>query len=114
MWIPRTADGILIGVSMLARGDVLWRAIGIVAVTQASIVVRGLLAERSRRKTLSTLCGQARSGTVVILGKGPGGPAMAVRIGDGPPVRPGQRVSLYSNEQPSRRRWSSTCDQDPA
>lgn len=42
-----------------------------------------LLAERTRRKTLETVITCAPSGTIVIMEKGPGGPAVWVRVGDG-------------------------------
>jgi hypothetical protein len=41
------------------------------------------VAERQRRATLVTLMREAPGGTVVILDKGLGGPAMCVWIGDG-------------------------------
>jgi hypothetical protein len=40
-----------------------------------------LLAERARRKTLVDLVSRAPAGTIVVMGKGPGGPAMWVRVG---------------------------------
>ena len=40
-----------------------------------------LLAERARRKTLVDLVSHAPVGTIVIMEKGPGGPAMWVRVG---------------------------------
>ena len=42
-----------------------------------------LLAERARRKTLVDLVSRAPAGTIVVMGKGPGGPAMWVRVGGG-------------------------------
>jgi hypothetical protein len=41
-----------------------------------------LLAERARRKTLVDLVSRAPAGTIVVMEKGPGGPAMWVRVGD--------------------------------
>ncbi len=43
--------------------------------------IYGLLAERARRRTLVDLVSRAPAGTIVVLEKGPGGPAMWVRIG---------------------------------
>jgi hypothetical protein len=59
-----------------------------VAVVLAATDVYRLLAERSRRKTLVDLISHAPAGTIVIMGKGPGGPAMWVRVGDGPQFPP--------------------------
>jgi len=42
-----------------------------------------LLAEWTRRKTLVDLVSRAPAGTIVVMEKGPGGPAMWVRVGDG-------------------------------
>jgi hypothetical protein len=54
------------------------------AMTLAVAAAFRLLAERARRKTLVDLVSQAPAGTIVVMGKGPGGPAMWVRVGDGP------------------------------
>jgi hypothetical protein len=43
-----------------------------------------LLAERARRKTLTALVTQAPAGTIVVMEGGPGGPALWLRVGDGP------------------------------
>jgi len=40
-----------------------------------------LLAERARRKTLVDLVLHAPTGTIVVMERGPGGPAMWVRVG---------------------------------
>jgi hypothetical protein len=40
-----------------------------------------LLAERARRKTLVDLVSHAPTGTIVVMEKGPGGPAMCIRVG---------------------------------
>ena len=40
-----------------------------------------LLAERARRKTLADLVSHAPADTIVVMEKGPGGPAMWVRVG---------------------------------
>jgi hypothetical protein len=40
-----------------------------------------LLAERSRRKTLVALLSRASTNTVMFIDKGPGGPAMYVKVG---------------------------------
>ena len=60
------------------------------AVVLAVTAVYRLLAERARRKTLVDLVSHAPAGTIVVMEKGPGGPAMWVRVGDGPqfPPRP--------------------------
>lgn len=51
-----------------------------------------LLAERARRKTLVDLVSHAPSGTIVVMEKGPGGPAMWVRVGGAFPVTPRPEV----------------------
>jgi uncharacterized protein (DUF849 family) len=55
-----------------------WPYTGVVAAVTA---VYRLLAERARRKTLVDLVSHAPTGTIVVMGKGPGGPAMWVRVG---------------------------------
>ena len=40
-----------------------------------------LLAERARRKTLVDVVSQSPPGTIVVMEKGPGGPAMWIRVG---------------------------------
>jgi hypothetical protein len=61
----------------------------IAAILAATAIYR-LLAERVRRKTLTDLLSHAPAGTIVVMGKGPGGPAMWIKVGDGPrfPSRP--------------------------
>lgn len=59
------------------------------------LVVTGLyrlLAECQRRKTMIELVSRAPANTVVILEKGPGSPAMWVRVGDGAPPPPRAEV----------------------
>ena len=58
-----------------------WMAIVVAGVVLAGLAFR-LLAERGRRKTLEAVF-RAPAHTVVILGKGPGGPPMWVRVGEG-------------------------------
>jgi hypothetical protein len=58
------------------------------AMAVAAAIVYRLFAERSRRETLITLISRAPANTVVIMEKGPGGPAMWIRVGDG--TRPPQ------------------------
>jgi hypothetical protein len=53
------------------------------AAVLAVTVIYRLLAERTRRKTLVELVSRAPAGTIVVMEKGPGGPAMWVRVGDG-------------------------------
>jgi uncharacterized protein (DUF849 family) len=55
-----------------------WPYTGVVA---AVIAVYRLIAERARRKTLVDLVAHAPTGTIVVMEKGPGGPAMWVRVG---------------------------------
>jgi hypothetical protein len=62
------------------------------AVVLAAAVVYRLLAERARRKTLVDLVSHAPAGTIVVMEKGPGGPAMWLRIGDGPRFSPRAEV----------------------
>jgi hypothetical protein len=52
-------------------------AAAILAVT----AVYRLLAERERRKTLMDLVSRAPAGTIVVMEKGPGGPAVWVKVG---------------------------------
>ena len=52
-------------------------AAAILAVT----AVYRLLAERGRRKTLVDLVLRAPTGTIVVMEKGPGGPAVWVKVG---------------------------------
>jgi hypothetical protein len=61
------------------------------AVLVATAVYR-LLAERARRKTLVELVTHAPTGTIVVMEKGPGGPAMWIRVGDGPQFPPRAEV----------------------
>jgi hypothetical protein len=58
----------------------------------AVTAVYRLLAERARRKTLVDLVSRAPTGTIVIVERGPGGPAMWVRVGDGLQFRPPAEV----------------------
>ena len=53
------------------------------AVLLAVTAVYRLLTERSRRKTLVDLVSRAPGGTIVVMEKGPGGPAMWIKVGDG-------------------------------
>jgi hypothetical protein len=62
------------------------------AVVLTVTVVYRLLAERARRKTLVDLVSHAPTGTIVVMEKGPGGPAMWVRVGDGLQVAPQPEV----------------------
>jgi hypothetical protein len=61
------------------------------AVLVATAVYR-LLAERARRKTLVELVTHAPTGTIVVMEKGPGGPAMWITVGDGPQFLPRAEV----------------------
>lgn len=51
------------------------------AITAAALY--RLLAEWQRRKTLIELVSRAPANTTVVLERGPGGPAMWVKVGDG-------------------------------
>jgi hypothetical protein len=62
------------------------------AVFLAVAAVYRLLAERVRRKTLMDLVLHAPPGTIVVMEKGPGGPAMWVKVGDGPQFPPRAEV----------------------
>lgn len=62
------------------------------AVVLAATAVYRLLAERSRRKTLVDLISHAPAGTIVVMEKGPGGPAMWVKVGDGSQFPPQAEV----------------------
>lgn len=89
---------------MLAAHAVSWWAV--LAVAGVMVVVLGyrLLAERSRRKTLTAIS-RAPANTVVIVGKGPGGPSMWVWVGDGRPSAPSDLWALHwSAEQVRSRR----------
>jgi hypothetical protein len=69
-----------------------WTALAVAGVVLASLVFR-LLAERSRRKTLEAAF-RAPARTLVIMDKGPGGPAMWVWVGEN-----------QSSEQPEPVTW---------
>ncbi len=69
---------------MAAPHVVSWPGVCVVIVSLACILIYRLLAERGRRKTLVELCRNAGEGTVVVLGRGPGGPEMRVQVGAGP------------------------------
>jgi hypothetical protein len=56
---------------------------GVIAV--AATALYRLSAERERRRTLIELVTYAPANTVVVMEKGPGGPAVWVRVGDGEP-----------------------------
>jgi hypothetical protein len=58
------------------------------AVVIAVAAVYRLVAEQARRKTLVELLSRAPTGTIVVMEKGPGGPAMWVKVGDGPQFPP--------------------------
>ncbi len=62
------------------------------AVILAAAAIYRLLAERARRKTLVDLVSHAPAGTIVVMEKGPGGPAMWVRVGDRPQYLPRAEV----------------------
>lgn len=79
---------------MAAPHMVSWPGAGMVIVTVTCILIYRLLAERGRRKTLLELCRNAREGTVVVLGRGPGGPEMRVQVGAGPQQPSPAAVSL--------------------
>jgi hypothetical protein len=63
-----------------------------VAVMVAGAIYR-LRAEGARRKTLTDLVTRAPANTVVFIDKGPGGPAMWVKVGDGGQAPP--RVEVW-------------------
>lgn len=78
----------------MTRLTVAWRAAGsagalhVLACPYAAAVLAAtalyrLLAEWQRRKTLIDLVSRAPANTIVVLEKGPGGPAMWVKVGDG-------------------------------
>ena len=51
------------------------------ALILAVTAVYRLLAERARRKTVMDVVSHAPAGTIVVMEKGPGGPAMWIRVG---------------------------------
>jgi hypothetical protein len=56
-----------------------------------------LLSEWQRRLTLVAIIERAREGTVVVQERGPGGPALWVQVGYGPPQSgPGRARALKS------------------
>jgi hypothetical protein len=61
------------------------------AILAATAVYR-LLAERARRKTLVDLVSRAPADTIVVMEKGPGGPAMWIKVGGGPQFPPRSEV----------------------
>lgn len=66
------------------------------AVLAATALYR-LLAEWQRRKTLIDLVSRAPANTIVVLEKGPGGPAMWVKVGGG--GQPPQRAEVRHGQQ---------------
>ncbi len=54
------------------------------AVMPAATAVYRLPAERARQKTLVALSTHAPGSTIAIMERGPGGPAMGVKVDDGP------------------------------
>jgi hypothetical protein len=63
-----------------------------IAVVLAATAAFRLLAERARRKTLMDLVSRAPAGTIVVMEKGPGGPAIWVRVGGDLPFPPRPEV----------------------
>jgi hypothetical protein len=78
------------GVALFPAHVVSWRSTCAVLVPLAAIVIYRLLAERGRRKTLEITYRFAPHDTVLVLGEGPGGPAMWIQVGG---KQPGQPVS---------------------
>jgi hypothetical protein len=73
----------------------------------AGILIYRLLAERERRKTLEATYRHAPAGTVVVLGEGPGGPLMWIRVGeDQRPEQPSPAPATWVH-LPDRRQASS-------
>jgi hypothetical protein len=67
------------------------------AVLAATAAYR-LFAERVRRKTLVELVTRAPTGTIVIMERGPGGPAMWVRVGDASQFPPTPRPAVWHGQ----------------
>ena len=71
-----------------ARVPSWWGACAVLVLAAAVLAYR-LLAERGRRKTLEITYRYAPCKTVLVLGEGPGGPAMWIQVGE----QPGQAAS---------------------
>ena len=67
-----------------------WWGACAVLVLAAGVLAYRLLAERGRRKTLEVTYRYAPCKTVLVLGEGPGGPAMWIQVGG---QQPGQLAS---------------------
>jgi len=91
--------------ALLAAHTVSWQAVVIVVGAMLAGLAYRLLAERARRKTLLAAL-RAPARTVVILGDGPGGPPMWVRVGDAPPpARPEPVIWVcHQSAEPARSR----------
>ena len=78
------------------------------AVASATVAVYRLLAERERRKTLLDLVSRAPAGTIVVMEKGPGGPAMWVKE-----VSHFRRRQAFRRRQPELHRRYQAAESDP-
>jgi hypothetical protein len=63
-----------------------WPGAAVVLAGTVLLAAYRLLAERARRKTLVDVVTRSPAGTVIIMEGGPGGPAMWIRVGNGPPA----------------------------
>ena len=81
--MTRLADGWL-AVSGAGAAAVHMLAWPYIAAVLAATAIYRLLAERARRKTVVDVVSHAPAGTIVVMERGPGGPAMWVKVGDGP------------------------------
>lgn len=97
------AGGGAVGPMLFLAHVVPWWEVCAPIVVSVGVLIYRLLAEGGRRKTLETTYRHAPGGTVVVLGEGPGGPLMWIRVGEG------QRSELPINKQSRYRHRPSGC-----
>jgi len=79
------------GAALFSAHVVSWEGTCAVLVASAAILIYRLLAERGRRKTLEITYRYAPHKTVLVLGEGPGGPAMWIQVGGQQPASAGDQ-----------------------
>lgn len=78
---PAVVGGGAVGPALSLAHILPWFETCVVMAVSAGILIYRLLAESQRRKTLEMTYRHAPPGTVVVLGEGPGGPPMLIRVG---------------------------------
>jgi hypothetical protein len=76
-------SGVPLRVSGILVHTICWPSLILVLVVVAFGMLARLLAEWQRRRTLLALMKHAPGGTVILQGRGHGGPAMWVTVGSG-------------------------------